>query len=83
MDEKIGALADFLPAALVKNKAVYAILSKGLHELDEATCNKYFAVVRAAILQILQQELDAKNRRASESALEREIAKIHTELRSG
>jgi hypothetical protein len=39
MDEKIGSLAEVLPPALVKNKATYGILSKGIHALDEATAS--------------------------------------------
>jgi len=35
MDEKIEKLRSVLPAAVVRNKAAYAILSKGLHELSE------------------------------------------------
>ncbi|MEQ1490999.1 MAG: hypothetical protein ABL932_10670 [Terricaulis sp.] len=76
MDEKIGALSAVLPAALVKNKAIYSILSVGIHELDEGTCRKHFPAVRAAIIQILEQDLEAKQRRAAAENLEREIAKI-------
>jgi hypothetical protein len=80
MDEKIGALATALPPALVKNKAVYSILSKGIHELGEDECRKYFPVVRAAIIQILEQDLEARQRQKAEQELEREIARIHGEV---
>jgi len=76
VDEKIGALKAVLPPALVRNKATYGILSKGLHELDEETCKAYFPVVRAAIIQILEQDFQAREKRLAEQNLEAEIAKI-------
>jgi len=80
MDEKIGALKSVLPPALVRNKATYSILSKGLHELDEETCKAYFPVVRAAIIQILEQDFQARDKKLAEEKLEAEIAKIAGEL---
>lgn len=80
MDEKISALKAVLPPALVKNKAAYAILSKGLHELDEETCQLYFPAVRSAIIGILEQDFQARELRASEKALQNDIANIATEL---
>ena len=56
MDQKIAALADVLPPALVKNKAAYGILSKGLHQLDEGECKLYFPAVRASIINILEDD---------------------------
>ena len=81
MDEKIGALKDVLPSALVANKATYSILSKGLHELDEKTCKLYFPVVRSAIIHILEQDFQAREQAQAEAALRREIAKIASELK--
>lgn len=82
MDEKIGALKSVLPPALVRNKATYGILSKGLHELDEETCKAYFPVVRAAIIQILEQDFQAREKRLAEENLEAQIAKIAGELKT-
>lgn len=80
MDEKIGALSNDLPPTLVKNKAIYGVLSKGLHELNEQTCRKFFPVVRAAIIQMLEQDLQAKNAADSAKVLEREIQRVTAEL---
>jgi hypothetical protein len=80
MVEKIGALAKFLPPTLVKHKSVYGILSVGLHELDEDTCRKYFPAVRAAILDMLEQDVEAENKRKAAADLESEIGKISTAL---
>ena len=76
MDERISALAPSLPIALVKNRAIYKILSVGVHELDEETCRKHFPVIRAAILQILEQDFQARERAKAAANLEAEIAKI-------
>ena len=81
MDEKIGALKDELPEALVKNKAAYRILSVGIHELDEETCKRYFPVVRAAIIQILEQDFQRRESEQVAAALESEIARISGDLK--
>lgn len=80
MDEKIAALSSVLPPSLVKNRAVYGILSKGIHELDEDTCRAYFPVVRAAIMQILEQDLEARLKKQAEADLEKEIARANSAL---
>jgi hypothetical protein len=81
MDDKIKTLKSALPTALVANRATYSILSKGIHELDEETCRKYFPVVRAAIIQILEQDFQARERQKAEADLESEIAKIAGQLK--
>lgn len=82
MDDKIQALASVLPPALVKYRKTYAILSKGLHELDEDTCRKHYPVVRAAIIRILEQDLQARQSQEAEAELERQVNDIHGEMKS-
>ncbi|TGU01277.1 hypothetical protein [Mesorhizobium sp. M5C.F.Ca.ET.164.01.1.1] len=74
MDEKIDALKSVLPSALVENKAAYGILSKGVHELDEETCRKHFPVVRAAIIAILEEDLQVREKRKAAEDLRKAIA---------
>lgn len=81
MEDKIAALKSVLPPALVKNRATYGILSSGIHGLDEATCKLYFPVVKAAIVQILEQDFEARERKRKEAELETEIAKITAALK--
>jgi hypothetical protein len=59
MDEKIRLLMHHLPEFLVENRAIYAVLSKGIHELSEAECLEYFPAVRVAIELILDAKLEA------------------------
>jgi hypothetical protein len=57
MEEKILSLKGFLPELLVEMRALYAILSKGIHELSEADCLAHFAHVREGIEVILEEKL--------------------------
>ena len=57
MDERIGLLNHFLPDFLVKNKVMYGILSKGVHELSENECLEIFPVVRFGIEIILDEKI--------------------------
>lgn len=76
MDEKIQALKADLPPALVRNRSTYSILSSGIHALSEEECKLYYPVVKAAIIQILEQDFEARERKSKADDLEAEIAKI-------
>ena len=69
MDEKIKLLEKYLPLFLVENRNLYSILSKGIHELDESECLKYFDTVRIGIEQILDEKIiqQEKERKAQEA----------------
>jgi hypothetical protein len=82
MDEKIEALKSALPRALVQNRAVYGILSKGVHELDEETCKRYFPIVRGAILTILEADYQAREKERADKELTEAIAKLAGEIKS-
>jgi len=58
MDQKIALLSTHLPDFLVEHKAMYSILSKGIHELDEETCLIHFDSLRVGIEIILDEKLD-------------------------
>lgn len=58
MDEKIAMLKMYLPAFLVENRALYGILSVGVHALPESECLKAFPVVRLGIELILDDHLE-------------------------
>lgn len=59
--DKIVLLQEFLPVFLVQNTPLYSVLSKGIHELSEDECKKYFPVVRACI-ELILTELEAARR---------------------
>lgn len=56
--ERVTALAAFLPSQLVDMKALYPILSQGIHELDEEECLTYFPVLQVAIELVLDQKIE-------------------------
>jgi hypothetical protein len=70
MDEKIGMLRHHLPEFLVENRAIYGILSVGIHELSEETCLGHYDVVRTGIVMILEEKLErsARAQRLKEAA---------------
>ena len=76
MDEKVGFLRDFLPAFMVDNRRIYAILSKGLHELTEEECLKHFPVLRQSIMFILEEDKEAQEKRRREEQLKGAISAI-------
>ena len=45
MDEKIKTLTGYLPPFIVEQNSIYGILSKGIHELSEEDCLKYYTVI--------------------------------------
>jgi len=57
MEEKIKILENYLPTFLVENRNLYKILSKGIHELDEGECLKFFVAVKIGIEQILDEKI--------------------------
>lgn len=78
MAERITALAGNLPPAVVKYKAAYGLLSKGLHELTEAECREYFPLIRAAVIVMLEQKYEAAQKAKAEADLERAFAAVNT-----
>jgi len=75
MDEKIGALKDYLPKTLVEIKQIYGILSKGIHELSEKECLAYFDAMRTGIEIILDDKLEQRKR---EEKRAKAIAQVST-----
>ncbi|MBD2130542.1 hypothetical protein NDI39_25805 [Microcoleus sp. ZQ-A2] len=81
MDEKIGLLKDYLPEFLVKNKIIYSILSKGIHELSEDKCLKFFDTVKLGIELILDEKLEKLDREAKIKKAEKSLSEIPSELK--
>ena len=82
IEERIAAIADRLPNALVENRAIYSILSKGIHELDEETCKTYFPIVRSGIVAILEEDLQDREKARAADELRKSIADIAGEIKS-
>jgi hypothetical protein len=81
LDQKIDALKDRLPSALLKYKLIYGVLSVGLHQLDEQKCLAYFPVVQAIIFLILDDHIDVRNKKLAQEKVDREFNEIHAKLK--
>jgi hypothetical protein len=82
MDERILAAKGELPRLLVENRALYGVLSKGIHELTEAECLQYFQVVRNGLMLILRQHLEAKKTRDAEAEFTKSLGAITQKTQS-
>lgn len=81
MGEKILLLRAHLPQFLVDNRQAYGILSKGVHELSDEECLQHFAVVRAAIELILEDEIARKEHALKVKAAQAAIATLGSQLK--
>jgi hypothetical protein len=82
MDERILLLKQHLPEFLVDNRAIYAVLSKGIHELSEAECLEYFPAVRVAIELILDAKLEALEKAKKVQGNQATISTILSKLKN-
>lgn len=80
MDEKIKIVKDYLPEFLVENRSLYAILSKGIHDLSENECLKYFETVKIGIEQILDEKFIQKEKAEKAQKAREAIQKVHGNL---
>jgi len=71
MADKINSLKDYLPDFLVRNKAIYSILSKGIHELSEELCLTYFDTILLGIERILEAKLESIKQKKETKTLKR------------
>ncbi len=81
MEEKVKMLSDYLPNLMVENKKIYSIISKGIHELSEKECLKYFETMKLSIELILDEKLKEREKLEKEKSIEKEIGKITGEIK--
>ena len=55
-------------------------MSKGVHELDEDTCLRYFNPLLAAIMEVLEEKLGEKRREDQKEQTTKEIDAINRDL---
>lgn len=80
MEDKVEALKAFLPSQLLEMKSIYGILSKGVHELTEEECLRYFAPLKLSIELILDQKLEQAKKSERDAAVKKQLQDIHQEL---
>lgn len=76
MADRIRALGASLPAGMSSNPAIYSIMSKGIHELDEDVCAEVYPLMRATLVMILRQDAHAKRLREEQAALQKAISAV-------
>lgn len=81
MDHKIEMVRGCLPEFLVENRALYAILSKGIHDLSEDECLQYFETVKIGIEQILDEKIIAKEKADKAAVARAAIQKAHGKIK--
>ena len=79
--ERIKMLQGYLPEILIKNTTIYGILSKGIHELSEEECRKYFPIVKECIYQILGMWESERRKQADEVALNKALSSISSSIK--
>lgn len=79
--ERIKMLQGYVPEMLIQNTTIYGILSKGIHELSEEECRKYFPVVKECIYQILGMWESERKKQADEDALNKALSSISSSIK--
>ena len=81
VSERIKMLQGYVPEMLIQNTTIYGILSKGIHELSEEECRKYFPVVKECIYQILGMWESERRKQADEDALSKALSSISSSIK--
>ncbi len=81
MEEKIEALGKYLPSFLVDNRAMYSILSVGIHSLSEEECLEYFETIKSGIEIILDEKLAALSKEEKIAMAQASIASIKGKIK--
>jgi hypothetical protein len=74
--ERIQILKPFLPQYLIENPNLYSVISKGIHEINEEECLKYFPIVSSILDFILTEMKDKIELEERKKAMQSELAKI-------
>lgn len=74
-------LSGFLPDFLVENHTIYGILSKGIHELSEEECLKYFTILRESIEMILDEKLEVRQKELKKASIKQTLSQITGQLK--
>jgi len=82
MTEKVETLKPYLPSQLVDMKEIYSVLSRGVHELSEEVCLRYFEPLKLSIELILDQKIEEQQKAEKDRAVRAQLQAIQKELKS-
>lgn len=80
VSDRIKLLKDYLPDLINSSPVIYGIVSKGIHELSEDDCLKYFPILQDSIFMILRQWAQKRKEQETARRLEASISAISAEL---
>lgn len=81
-EDKIMLLKNYLPPLLTSNRKIYGVVSKGIHELEEDECLKFFDVILNIILLILEEWETDRKKKSMEEDLTKSLSKLITNISS-
>ena len=81
VQDRMKLLRAYLPEMINSNPIFYSIVSKGIHELSEEDCLKYFPVLKEAIFMILRQWNQKRQELEAAKRLTAALSNISTELK--
>lgn len=79
--DKLDVLKDYLPNVLIKNKNLYGIVSKGIHELSEEECLSIYPFIKIGIELILDDIIAEKERIEKEKSFKKFVETKTSEFR--
>ncbi len=82
VQDRMKLLRAYLPEMINSNPIFYGIVSKGIHELSEEDCIKYFPVLKEAIFMILRQWNQKRQEIEAAKRLTSALSGISAELKS-
>lgn len=81
MEEKIKSLKGFLPDLITEHPKIYGVVSKGVHELSEDECLKYFPVLKDGIVLILDDIVAKKEKDKAAEEYKKSLGGILSEIK--
>lgn len=81
MEAKIKLLKGFLPDLITDHPKIYGVVSKGIHELSEDECLKYFPVLKDGIVMILDDIVAKKEKEKAAEEYKKSLGKIISDLK--
>jgi hypothetical protein len=80
MVDKVERLKNYLPSQLLEMKSIYKVLSKGVHELSEQECLRYFPALKLSIELILEQKIEEEIKRKRDAEVKQQLEDIAREI---
>lgn len=82
MSERIDVLKARLPDFVVSHKALYGILSDGIHNLPEDECLAHFPLLRASIELILDARIEREERARKTAEAQKAVAAVEAKFKA-